>query len=161
MRTKDITPERVRELLFYDPETGIFRWRVSRSHLKAGVVAGSPDKRGYIRIGIDRAPIFAHRAAWAYMHGHWPSLIDHIDGNIQNNVFSNLRIATYQQNSRNHCGKGYYRVPSGKFQAYIYVDYKQIPLGIHPTEEQARAAYLAASKIHFGEFSQAYRGGGL
>ena len=52
-----LTQERLKELFEYRPETGEFIRKVSRGRAKAGSIAGSPDKDGYIFIGINRKKI--------------------------------------------------------------------------------------------------------
>src|ERR1700719_1662744 len=98
-----IDDDRLRELLSYDPETGVFRWLVrKRQNVKAGDVAGSFDGCGYCKISIDRRAYKAHRLAWLYMTGEWPPAeIDHINMNRADNRFANLRLATRHQNMAN------------------------------------------------------------
>jgi len=98
-----ITHARLCEVLHYDPETGIFTWRVSRGRAKAGNPAGRVNQStGYIEIGLDDALIGAHILAWFYMHGEWPpSLIDHENRIRSDNRFLNLRPCTYSQNRKN------------------------------------------------------------
>src|SRR5690606_5927947 len=93
MAAHDLTAARLRELLHYDPETGIFIWlpkpqsafSKSRHHKAAytryaGKVAGSLKKRGYCYIKIDGVMYGAHRLAWLYVHGCWPlNQIDHMN----------------------------------------------------------------------------------
>jgi hypothetical protein len=106
-----LTQERLKELLFYDPDTGIFTWRVNRGRGPGGCtlggklkgkVAGSlhPDNRIFIH--IDRRMYGAHRLAFLYVYGRWPEPeVDHIDRDMSNNRISNLREATRRQQNGN------------------------------------------------------------
>ena len=87
-----LTAERLRELLSYSPETGLFYWRVSKGSVAAGTQAGNPGVRGYIVIRIDGVPHYAHRLAWLHVHGEHPTgEIDHRNNNRADNSISNLR----------------------------------------------------------------------
>ena len=79
--------------------------------------------------------------------------VDHINRNRLDNIVDNLQWVTNQQNSFNTSAKGcYHDKRSGKWQAYIYVNRKQISLKYHDTEEEAHAAYLKAKeKYHIIE----------
>lgn len=161
--------ERLKELLSYDPLTGVFLWKVDRSNIKRGTLAGRYDKAGYIRIGIDGREYRAHRLAWLYMTGEWPEIfLDHRDMDKNNNAWSNLRLATKSQNAANigplksntsgikgvsfHSGGA----KGGKpWQANITKNGKAMGLGIFATKEEARAAYAAAAERLFGEFARA------
>jgi hypothetical protein len=98
-----LTQEQLKEILHYDPETGIFRWRVSTAHrVKPWDVAGTKTDTGYILIGHKNISLKAHRLAWLYMTGEWPKhQIDHKDGSPSNNSWQNLRQATHKQNLEN------------------------------------------------------------
>lgn len=89
--------------LDYDPLTGIFRWKVSqkRNQVKAGDVAGSLMKVGYIEIGIENHRTTAHRLAWYYITGEWPARVDHRNRIKTDNRWLNLRKATASQNQAN------------------------------------------------------------
>jgi hypothetical protein len=96
----DLTQARLKELLDYNPDTGIFTRKVSRPGFRVGDVAGSLTERGYIKIGIDGKNYSAHRLAWLYVHGKSPdNCIDHINGVRDDNRISNLRDVTSQENS--------------------------------------------------------------
>ena len=71
--------EQVKELLHYNPDTGVFRWRVARRQMRPGDVAGLLFAGGYRNIKIDRRFYKEHRLAWLYMTGEWPVAgIDHV-----------------------------------------------------------------------------------
>lgn len=162
-----LTAERLRELLIYDPLTGVFTWRVSRRHkTRAGSIAGSLCSRGYRDIQIDGISYRAHRLAWLYVHGEWPpSDLDHKDTVHDHNWIDNLRPATNSQNRantrreiRNTSGfKGvsrYTRRCGVRWRAYIQKDGKMVHLGSFLAPELAHAAYTAAAQQMFGEFAR-------
>lgn len=150
----DLTAEMVRQLLSYDPHTGVFTWRVKPAPaIRAGSIAGRTDARGYSGINIRYKKYASHRLAWLYVTGEWPSQqIDHIDKNPSNNRFSNLRDVSGSDNclNRDHPGKaraaatkGVTLLKSGRWQAQISVNAKVEYLGSFTTEADASAAYQA------------------
>jgi len=164
-----LTLERLKEVLDYEPDTGLFRWKVERGGTKIGEVAGHHKGPRYIRINIDRVSYRAHILAWFYMTGEWPSrFIDHKDTDKANNRWGNLRLATKSQNMANMPApkhntsglKGAHRYKAGAsygkpWQSTISVDKKSISLGHFATAEEAHAAYVAAAQRLFGEFARA------
>jgi hypothetical protein len=97
-----ITQDRLKELLHYDLDTGIFTWKKPRPKINVGDVAGFLNKKSkYYYIGLDLKNYKLHRLAWLYVYGELPKTIDHIDGNPSNNLISNLRSCTMQQNMCN------------------------------------------------------------
>jgi hypothetical protein len=77
-------------------------------------------------------------------------IIDHIDRNPLNNILTNLRIVSHQQNTFNKISKGYsWSKRDNNWKAQIRVNYKKMYLGSYDTEEEARQAYLEAkAKYH-------------
>lgn len=147
----------LKEILEYQPETGLFFWKKKRSGISVGQLAGGKDREGYIRIKIDDVKYGAHRLAWMYVHGDFPkNFIDHINGIKSDNRICNIRDVTRSENMQNinrPQGKNIYlgvhqRKNNSKFQAKISIDGKQIHLGDFSTAEEARDAYLAAKKIY-------------
>lgn len=114
-----LTAARLRELLSYDPETGIFRRLVSTSrNAKAGDVAGGLNSEGYVRISVDGSSYRAHRLAWLYVHGVWPSdQLDHWNGVRNDNRYKNLREATNAQNQQN------YGIPKSNSSGHVGVSW--------------------------------------
>ena len=97
-----VKAERLRELLSYDPDSGIFRWRVCARRKLVGSIAGHKGKQGYMHIGIDGRDYRAHRLVWLYVYGKWPPTeIDHINLLRHDNRLANLRLASREQNSAN------------------------------------------------------------
>jgi hypothetical protein len=154
-----LTLDRLRELLHYNPETGVFTRKTGSRAFKVGEEAGYVNTDGYRRLMIEWKRYQAHRLAWLYMTGDWPTKeIDHINGDKSDNRFSNLRQASSAENSRNvkrHVDnasgfKGIcFHKYSGRWMARIKTDGKCKSLGYFGTPEEAHTAYRdAALKLH-------------
>ena len=98
-----LTQKKLKELLHYDPETGVFTWLMSRPGIKPDRVAGGINKiAGYRLISVDRKLYRASRLAWLYMEGYFPENdVDHEDRIRNNDKWDNLRHVSHQCNSRN------------------------------------------------------------
>jgi hypothetical protein len=165
-RQMTVTQARLKELLHYDPKTGIFIWIKARRSTVVGTVAGyySPT---YVKIQIDQNFYVAQRLAWLYMTGAWPDdELDHKDCDRHNNAWSNLRPATRYLNAMNSSKrknpksskfKGvYWR--GGRYQkweARITFMGKEYYLGRFIDEKEAHKAYIVAAKKYCGEFARA------
>ena len=110
-------------------------------------------QNGYCIIRLDDRLYTAHRLAWLYVHGQWPThQLDHINGNRQDNRLCNLRPATNAENAQNRTRKsntsGFpgVRKTNSKWTAEIKVNYKPIRLGRFDSPEAAYAAYLEAKR---------------
>ena len=99
-KTGSLTQQRLKEVLHYDPETGIFTWAINRTKASQGKIAGSIDDHGYRIICIDGVRHAAHRLAWMYVHGDRPIEIDH-----QNHVRIDNRLANLRSTDRSGNGK--------------------------------------------------------
>lgn len=145
---RDLTPERLREALAYDAETGVFIWRKPSSNcVRAGEVAGTRDRFGYVVIQLDKVIRRAHRLAWLYVHGTWPNgEIDHRFGVRDDNRISELREATRLLNTQNRRSLGVRKHAGGKYEPRITVEGRALYLGLFDTLEAAQAARTAAKK---------------
>lgn len=136
-----LTVERLRDLLSYNPDTGIFIWKIRTAiRTKVGGVAGTKHSRGYWAMVIDSKDYLAHRLAWFYVYGVWPpEQIDHANGDRLDNRICNLRLASPRQNStnterisRNTTGFiGIYCNRQGKWQAHINYANHRYNLGVY------------------------------
>jgi len=158
-----ITQERLKELLHYDQDIGVFVRKVRTANRvrvgdKAGCIQALPNGKSYSRISIDGNLHYAHRLAWLWNHGELPPHeIDHINGDGTDNRLCNLRSATSSENSRNRrlhsnnasgtCGVYWYE-PSRKWVARIMVDSKLLHLGYFEDIDDAIAARKEAEIEH-------------
>jgi len=96
-----ITQEELKELLNYNPETGIFTYKKKKAKCTPGKIAGTYHVNGYTHIQLNRKIYKAHRLAWLYVYGYFPQFIDHINCDRGDNRLCNLREATLTQNNQN------------------------------------------------------------
>ena len=158
----ELTAEYLRSVLHYDPETGIFTWRVSTSNrVKVGGITGCQNGLGYLHIQLQSRLYQAHRLAWLYMYGEWPEdQIDHINRIRTDNRIANLREVSHKQNGQNrskrsdnksgHPGVCWHKRDS-KWVARIRHNYKHIHLGYFATLEEALSARKAAEKLYWAD----------
>lgn len=161
----ELTAQRLRELLHYDPETGVFTWladRLSvsgRLNAKAGDRAGYIGRSGYLQMSIDGCRCYGHRLAFLYMNGEWPATgVDHLDRNPSNNSWGNLRAVSQSENLRNRGpNKGntsgrvgvYWSKPHGKWVARIKVGGRGRHIGIFQELADAISAREQAEAVYF------------
>jgi len=152
------TQERLKELYEYNPETGEFVSKLGQKQWAAGRSVGSK-KSKYVMVYVDGKKYRAHRLAWLYMTGNWPTdQIDHMNGNKHDNRFTNLRNATAAQNSQNIWSvradnasgfKGVaWRERNKKWHATIRLGGRAKHLGYFETASAAHAAYVSAKQQH-------------
>jgi hypothetical protein len=150
------TAEAIRELLAYDPISGVFTWRAKQSKRTVVGARAEYPKEGYLAITIGGKCALAHRLAWLYMTGIPPNAdIDHINGTRSDNRFSNLRDVSRSVNTQNRL------VPNPKnttrligvsrdrerFCARINIDGRQVRIGTFWSAEEANKAYLHEKAI--------------
>jgi len=132
MSKQTLTQERVKELLHYDPDTGVVTRRFATNRNVIGSVFGGKIKiqgKTYLQGNLDGRFYYVHRLIWFYMVGKFPAHTDHEDGNGENNRWDNLRDAkTSAENNKNrrlrtdnksgHAGVSWHK-PSSKWVSKI------------------------------------------
>jgi len=171
------SPELLRKLLRYEPDTGKLFWRARDASTFAtkraamvwlsrfpGLEAFSQLRNdGYICGSLNGKSMMAHRVAWAIHHGFWPiEMIDHINRVRSDNKICNLRMASRRENMRN---KSALEGSSSKFigvsfhpqckkwRARIRVSEKNMSLGLFHDEVCAAIAYDSAARKYYGDFA--------
>jgi len=102
IKKEKLTQERLKELLYYHPDTGVFFRKIDRGGRRAGTEAGSLHPSGYVHIRVDHISYKAHRLAWLYMEGYFPEHeVDHLKGILSDNRWNEIRHATHGCNLQN------------------------------------------------------------
>jgi HNH endonuclease/AP2 domain len=156
-----ITQDRLKQLVVYDPETGIFTWAKSRVGCKLGKRCGRTNSRGYVEICVDYKLVGAHQLAFVYMTGECPAEIDHKNRIQSDNRWGNLRACDRSQNmgnsfkSSNTSGiKGVvWDSDRSKWRAQIRINGKKVNLGRFDKIDDAQYAHNFAAQLAFGEFA--------
>lgn len=172
MKAKDISSglmvSRLRALLSYDPETGVFKWKARsspQSQIVIGAVAGYKHHTGYLSIKIDGRDFLGHRLAWLYSYSEWPEdQVDHKNTNRSDNRLDNLRASTHGQNRANSNGglgvaqlKGAsisHRKGHVMWRGQFIRNGKRQHLGYFETADEAHNAYRQSAQRHDGEFAR-------
>lgn len=175
------TPEELRQLLRYEPETGKLYWksrpvsmfedgkypaeRICKSwnNRFSGKEALAAEKdSGHLGGTVFWHPLMAHRVAWAIYYGEWPDQdIDHANCDPRDNRITNIRLSDKSKNGSNRAlqsnnTSGYKGVSrsGSRWMARIGFGTERIYLGKFSSAEEAHEAYCRASVKYFGEFSR-------
>lgn len=165
---ENLSPEIVKQLLRYDPETGLlfwrhredeffpttraaFAWNSKYANKQAFTCLGAG---GYYKGGILGHIFQAHRVIWALVHGEWPdNEIDHLNHERGDNRIVNLRAVTRRQNQLNHklhsnswTGVHGVDLRKGKWRASIRIYGDNKFLGSFATKKDAVKARKRAEK---------------
>lgn len=176
------TPEQLRELLSYDPDTGKLYWKTRPDEMFEGgsypsyrlaktwntkyanKAAFTAVKEGGYFVGrVFKTNYLAHRVIWALHYGEWPETgIDHKNGNTADNRIDNLRLADQSKNSMNTKRRSdnksgvkgvFWSEKSNKWCAQIAINGTSRHLGYYDDICDAGDAYERAAKESFGEFA--------
>lgn len=159
-----ITQDYLKSQLNYCMETGKFTRNMRTRKFKQGAECGTLRSSGYVIISIDRVLYRAHRLAWLYVTGEWPSdEMDHVNGDRSDNRFVNLRVCNRSQNGfnkgvRRDSGVGvknvlYYK-DWGKYCVRIRVSGKDYNYGPFSSIDEASSVAAHAQTIHHQEFAR-------
>ena len=150
----NLTQEKLKQLIHYDPNTGVITANMPRHNVKSGDVLGYVANTGYIYISLSGKKFLAHRLAWLYMNGYFPEQIDHINHIRTDNRWVNLREVDdatnklntgLSKNSKTKFNGVSFMKTLNKYRAYIMVDRKHIHLGVYKTLEEAIQARQEAN----------------
>jgi len=158
MTASTLTQERLKKILHYNAESGIFTRLLSFNNFaKVGGKVGWICSNGYLNIKIAKKQYKAHRLAWLWEYGNWPEdQIDHINGCRTDNRLANLRAVSQAENLRNMgissnnvTGHRGVRLDkrTGRYYAYIGDSKKGSHIGSYATFDEARDARLQQERL--------------
>jgi hypothetical protein len=146
----------------FDYQDGFLVWKKSIGRVKAGKKVETVNNRGYVMFQFQKKHYCAHRIIWLLANGRMPNMIDHIDGNKQNNLLDNLREVDNTLNhwnewkrSTNKSGhKGvWWHKQSKRWEAACRVNGKQKTVGRYERIEDAIEAVRKFREQHHGEYT--------
>jgi len=145
-------PEIVREWFSYDSETG----EITRK--STNTVQATKNTKGYIVLcGKDRKTYQASRVAWFLHTGEDPGemFVDHINQQVDDNRFENLRLLDYSDNKINSHQLGYFKSKDPKrrkspYQVKLKVRGKWVVSKYYSCPLLARLGYIDAIREHRG-----------
>lgn len=152
--------KRMGAALRYDPLSGLLTWaEPTARNVTRGAPAGNLTSGGYLHLKFGGRRYLAHRVAWLLHYGEWPAgVIDHINGIKTDNRQRNLRDCSPAINAQNqrraHAGNASgvlgvtWRQKKGRWAASIKHGGRSVHLGYFPTQDEARAAYVEAKRLH-------------
>ena len=138
MASKTITQSDLKNLFRYRDDGSLIRTVPTSNRVKAGDVAGTKDKDGYIVINLRGKQRKAHHLVWLYHYGYMPKMIDHINRNKSDNRIENLRLTNkslnafnskIQSNNTSGCKGVSYIRKSNRWESAIKINGKKIILG--------------------------------
>lgn len=172
-RISDSIPpqEHLRELIDYDPVSGIAAWKsrpVTRPHDKtwnscfAGKQIGGRAKTQYFWISIHDVNYLLHRVIFKWMTGKDVLVVDHKDLDKKNNKWDNLREADQSQNrcnaptgkSSKSGVKGLFLTRSGKWQGKVTLQGQHYWTARFQLEEDAKEALEKLRSVVHGDFAK-------
>lgn len=106
MKQAELTFDEVNEAIAYDPEAGLFKWKLDASkNVKKETVAGTfkncrhrttGQTKSYLYIRYKDREMVGSRIAWLLYYGEWPEAgrsVMFVDGNTTNLRISNLKLS--------------------------------------------------------------------
>ncbi len=159
MTTEQLTAQRLREVLLYNQDTGVFVWRVKRGGRNPSKPTAGCKKDhgrdGGLVIRVDGRRYRASRLAWLYMTGKWPEHeVGHENGDKDDLCWRNLRDlpnVLHCENQQRASGVEYRPGCALPYRVRVSVAGRKTLIGNYATEDEAHEAYRAAkATLHPG-----------
>ena len=162
--SNEMSIDLLRSLYNCDFDAGKITHKHGKRGAQNGANVGSVSNDGYRRVTYAGKSFAAHRVVWAMYYGEWPlDVLDHKDGNRDNNSIGNLRIANPGLNAANRKkhrnsaarlkGVSWHK-KCKKWQSQVKCGNNSYYLGLFKTEEEANLAYARKATELFGDFAR-------
>jgi hypothetical protein len=153
----------VKRRFHYDPDTGLFTYKIKVKRINPGDIASSISNLGYRRVRIFNKWYQQHRLAFIAMGHKIPDFVDHINGDRSDNRWANIRPCTKSQNSMNKFyilknsisgirGVNWHKTER-KWQVLVCVSGKRMSFGLYGDIELAEMVAVEAREKFHGEFA--------
>lgn len=173
-----LTQEIVRELLDYNPDTGVLTWKyrdvkwfastgsykswnTKYANKNAGTVTVGFGGKRYLKLYILSKMNWGHRVIWLHTNGRWPEQVDHINGDGADNRLINIREVSRSENMKNMRKTSanssgvtgvYWNKATSSWRAIIVVRGKPVQIGMFGNlPDAAKARKKAEIKYGFHE----------
>lgn len=157
-----VTQDLLHALFLYHEDGTLIRKVRTNPRAPEGTVAGCANKAGYLRIRVNGKLYMNHRLIWFMHHGTWPTALDHINGDKQDNRIENLRPCTQTQNMQNCKNKKSsttgvkgvtWNKEKSRYRARLTVKGKEKFVGYYLTLSEAEEAIKVVREEHHKEFA--------
>ena len=159
-----LTQEQAKELFKY--KDGILHWKTRHKNsrkAKDDLEAGTVSTYGYKRVTHKQVKYYVHQLVFLLHHGFIPKMIDHIDGDCNNNKIENLREANKMTNayntplyrkSKSGCKNVIWHNQHQKWAVRLIANKKSIHIGLYEDLELAELVAIMAREKYHGEFAK-------
>lgn len=152
---KELTLKRARELIDYNPRSGVMRWKQRGIGRRLDKPIGSVGPNDSRVVNIDGQRYYLHHIAWLLDKGKWPFYgVEHVNGVNSDNRIVNLRelrLSTPMPKKKRAAKHEIKRLVGaswcadrGKWRSQIFDHGKNLYIGMFDTEREAHEAYNKA-----------------
>lgn len=159
-----LTQEEAHRLFEY--RDGVLYWKERPKNSrkpKGDMEAGTKSGHGYKKLTVNQKRFYVHQVVFLMQHGYIPEVVDHIDGNTNNNKIENLRASNKslnacnsKQNSKNTSGHRnvVWSVACQKWQVKVQLQKRGLHLGVFEDFDLACLVADEARRLYHGTYAR-------